>query len=80
MLEVAVVGVDDEILGQAIKAFITLKEEMAITAREVIAHCGRNLENFMVPKHVEFVSHLPKTASGKIRKKDLMENRETRDT
>jgi len=74
VLETAVIGVDDEILGQAIKAVIVLKDEMEIGERDVIAHCGRNLENFMVPKYVEFVSHLPKTASGKIRKRDLMEN------
>ncbi len=78
VLEVAIVGVDDEILGQAIKAFIVLKDEMPLTERQVIAHCTRNLENFMVPKQVEFLpEELPKTTSGKIRKKDLMENKES---
>ena len=77
VLEVAIVGVDDEIVGQAIKAFIVLKDEMPLTRREVIAHCSRNLENFMVPKYVEFVPELPKTTSGKIRKKDLMRDRDS---
>lgn len=69
--EVAVVGVPDGILGEAIKAFIVLKDGMALSEREVTAHCARRLESFMVPKHVEFVPGLPKTPSGKIRKRDL---------
>jgi acyl-coenzyme A synthetase/AMP-(fatty) acid ligase len=71
ILEVAVIGVDDEILGQAIKAYAVLKDGMTLTEKEVIAHCSRKLENFMVPQYVEFVPQLPKTTTGKIRKKDL---------
>jgi len=73
VLETAVIGVSDSLLGQAIKAYIVLKEGMPLTDREVIAHCRSKLESFMIPKHVEFVSDLPKTSSGKIRKKDLVD-------
>jgi amino acid adenylation domain-containing protein len=65
--EAAVVGVPDAVLGQAIKVVIVTAEGHSLEAREVMAHCARRLENFMVPKHVEFRAELPKTATGKIR-------------
>jgi long-chain acyl-CoA synthetase len=71
--EVAVVGVPDDVLGQAIKAFITLKPGVTLNARDVIRHCLNRLENFMAPKHVEFVDDLPKTDTGKIKKTGLIE-------
>jgi amino acid adenylation domain-containing protein len=77
VLEAAVIGVDDEILGQAVKAFIVLKDGMLLEQKEVIAHCRRNLESLMIPKHVEFVPELPKTSSGKTRKKDLRDREDS---
>jgi long-chain acyl-CoA synthetase len=64
--EAAVVGIEDAILGRAIKAVIAADAEASLTAQEVIRHCARNLEDFMVPKVVEFRDRLPKTESGKI--------------
>ena len=61
----------DDVLGQAVKAFIVQKEGYALTEREVIRHCLARLENFMTPKTVEFVSSLPKTDTGKIKKTGL---------
>jgi amino acid adenylation domain-containing protein len=69
--EVAVIGVPDEILGQAIKAFVVLEEGVTLTERALLRECQGRLENFMVPKHVEFVSELPKTMTGKIKKTEL---------
>ena len=69
--EVAVVGVPDEVLGQAIKAYVTLKPGATLTEREVIRHCLSRLESFMAPKYVEFVDALPKTDTGKIKKTGL---------
>lgn len=69
--EAAVIGVPDDILGQAIKAFLALVDGETLTDAEVIKHCQKRLEKFMVPKHVEFRPELPKTNTGKISKKGL---------
>ncbi len=69
--EVAVVGVADEVLGQAVKAYVTLKPGVQLTERDVIRHCLARLESFMAPKFVEFVAELPKTDTGKIKKTGL---------
>ncbi len=69
--EVAVVGVPDQLWGQAIKAFIVPKDGASLTEKEVIKHCSRLLEPFMVPKYVEFRTSLPKTSTGKIKKTEL---------
>lgn len=66
----AVVGVADPLMGEAVKAFIVVNGE-PLTETEVLAHCRKHLEDFMVPKYVEFRSELPTTPSGKIKKTGL---------
>jgi amino acid adenylation domain-containing protein len=67
----AVKGIPDPIIGEAIKAFIVVTGP-PLTEAQVIAHCRANLEDFMVPKYVEFLDALPLTSSGKISKVGLV--------
>ncbi|MGQ9647784.1 MAG: AMP-binding protein [Thermodesulfobacteriota bacterium] len=75
VVEVAVVPVPDEILGQAIKAYVVLKNGYPLTEKDILRHCKSELEEFAIPKYVEFRASLPKTSSGKIDKLTLKEQR-----
>lgn len=66
--EVAVVGVDDEIMGQVIKAVVIQRNGTGLDRRRILMHCRTNLAAYKIPKFVEFASELPKTASGKIKR------------
>jgi acyl-CoA synthetase (AMP-forming)/AMP-acid ligase II len=67
----AVIGVPDAVLGQAVKAVITVIEGMHLTLNDVLRHCARHLEDYMIPSLVEFREAMPKTAAGKIDKQEL---------
>ena len=69
---VAVVGVPDDVLGQAIHAYVVLEDDSSLTEREIIRLSRSTLEGFMVPQEVRLVSQLPQTESGKIRKQSLL--------
>ncbi len=69
--QAAVVGVPDALLGEAIKAFVVVAEGCSLESRAVLRHCQARLESFMVPRQVEFVSELPQTDTGKVRRASL---------
>lgn len=74
--EAAVIGVPDEIFGQAVKCFLVKKNTANLTEKEVLRFCSENMENYMIPKYVVFLSEIPKTPNGKVDKKLLQELQE----
>jgi long-chain acyl-CoA synthetase len=71
IVEAAVVGVEDEVLGKAVKAFICLADNSRATEKEIVTFCSKHLEDYAVPKYISFQKSLPRTESGKIQKRDL---------
>ena len=69
--EAAVVGMKDQVYGENIKAFVTLKPGNTIAAGELIEYCQGKLKKFFVPKEVVIIPAMPKTLVGKILKKEL---------
>jgi len=69
--EAAVIGVADDVLGQAVKAFVVLEDGVDMTEKQLQKECQSRLENFMVPKMIAVVPDLPKTDTGKIKKTGL---------
>lgn len=66
--EAAAVGVPDRILGEEIKAYIVLREGQNVEPSTLAVLCEEKLPRFMIPRFIEFVSELPKTASEKVQK------------
>jgi acyl-CoA synthetase (AMP-forming)/AMP-acid ligase II len=71
VVEAAVLGVPDELWGEAVKAFLVTAQPEQLTAAKVLEHCRKRLPNFKIPQYVEFLPRLPKTANGKVAKEEL---------
>lgn len=73
VMEAAVVGVPDEKWGEVPKALVILKPGQTADEQELITFCRDQMAHFKAPKSVEFVTELPKTATGKVQKFALRE-------
>jgi fatty-acyl-CoA synthase len=69
--EVAVFGVDDEEFGQRLKAVIVRRDGASLSEDHVRRYVKANLAGFKVPRDVDFVDELPRTATGKVLKREL---------
>lgn len=72
LLEAAVVGISDEILGEAVRAYVVPRKSESVGLQDrVLLFCKENLSHQLVPKDVIVMKSLPKNSAGKIMKSDL---------
>ena len=69
--EVAVIGIDDPVMGEEIKACIIPKEGMRINPASLLEYCRERLANYKCPAVLRFYRELPKGPTGRILKKEL---------
>jgi long-chain acyl-CoA synthetase len=69
--EVGVAGIPDRLRGEAVKAWVVLREGQQVTGAEIRAYCREKLVAYKVPKQVEFRDSLPKTHIGKLLRREL---------
>jgi acyl-CoA synthetase (AMP-forming)/AMP-acid ligase II len=71
VVEVAVIGVEDDEFGQRLKAFVVVVEGAEVSEGDLKAHVKANLAGYKTPREIEFLDELPRNATGKILKRDL---------
>ena len=69
--EVGVAGIPDAYSGEAVKAWVVLREGRQASVEELRAHCGEKLAAYKVPKQIEFRTALPKSMVGKVLRREL---------
>lgn len=69
--EAAVVGVPDAYRGESVKAYVSLRQGAAAEPAELVAYCKERLAAYKYPRQVEVLAELPKTATGKILRREL---------
>ncbi len=71
--EAAVVGIPKGLRGELIKAYVVLQGGERATAADILDHCRAGMAKFKVPRRVEFRAELPKTITGKVLRRVLLE-------
>ncbi|WP_326929371.1 AMP-binding protein [Amycolatopsis orientalis] len=71
VVEAAVIGVDDDRMGSAGRAYVTLRDGAGLDAEALREYCRERLANFKVPREFVAIDELPRNASGKIVKREL---------
>ncbi len=71
VLEVGVIGVADSVYGESVKAFVALKTPGSATEEELLDFCRERLPSYKRPKSIQFMDQLPKSAVGKILRREL---------
>ena len=74
VVEAAVVGFPDPDFGEAVHAYVVVKDE-AVTEEVLMAYCKEHLAKYRVPKEIEIIDELPKNTTGKILRRSLKEQR-----
>jgi acyl-CoA synthetase (AMP-forming)/AMP-acid ligase II/carbon monoxide dehydrogenase subunit G len=74
--DVAAVGVDDEDFGQRLRAFVVLESGKKATEDELKGYVKQNLARYKVPREIVFIDELPRNATGKVLKRELVEEEE----
>ena len=74
--EAAAVGVDDEDFGKRLRAFVVRREGAEVSEDELKEHVKRNLARFKVPREIVFLDELPRNATGKVLKRELVDPQE----
>ena len=71
--EVAVIGVEDDVWGEAVTAFVALKEGTTLEFDSLKAWCEGRMSSYKIPKYLKLVDALPRNAMGKVTKPSLKE-------
>jgi long-chain acyl-CoA synthetase len=71
ILEACTIGITDEYRGETVKAFVVAKKGETLSEQEVIDFCKERLAPYKVPKIIEFIDELPKSAVGKVLRRKL---------
>ena len=74
VLEVAIIGVDDEEYGKRLAAFVVLDDGAEVSEADLKAHVKQHLANYKVPRSVTFLDELPRNATGKVLKRELRDS------
>ncbi|MBW2608430.1 MAG: long-chain fatty acid--CoA ligase, partial [Deltaproteobacteria bacterium] len=71
ILEACAIGVSDTYRGETVKAYVVLMPGENLTEEDVVAYCKKNLAAYKAPRSIVFIDELPKSAVGKILRREI---------